>query len=70
MKYFGRVKAFDSILGHGSLEQETGGSDLNFERGALAWDSKKTPPTAGQRLSYDVGSNSNRQPCAINIQTI
>ena len=70
MKYFGRVKAFDQIVGHGSLEQETGGADLNFERGALAWDSKETGPESGQRVSYDVGSNSNRQPCAINIQPI
>ena len=70
MKYFGTVKAFDSILGHGSIKQEAGGADLNFERSALGWDSKATPPTEGQRLSYDVGTNTDRQPVALNLQTI
>jgi cold shock CspA family protein len=69
MKYFGTVKSFDSVLGHGEIKQETGGDDLRFETSAIAWD-KKTPPTTGQRLSYDVGTNSDRQPCALNLQTI
>jgi cold shock CspA family protein len=70
MKFFGTVSSFDIAKGHGSIKQEAGGVDLGFERNAIAWDSKETPPTAGQRLSYDVGTNSDRKPCALNLQTI
>jgi cold shock CspA family protein len=69
MKYFGTVKSFDSVQGHGEITPETGGDLLRFERSAFAWE-KDTVPTIGQRLSYDVETNSNRQPCAVNLQTI
>ena len=70
MKYFGTVKAFDEHIGNGSITQETGSADLNFERSALMWDSIASPPTAGQRISYDIGATNARQPCAVNLQTI
>jgi cold shock CspA family protein len=69
MKYFGTVKSFDTIKGHGEIKPETGGDDLRFERSAISWD-KDALPTVGQRLSYDVGTNNERQPCALNLQTI
>ena len=69
MKYFGTVKAFDSVKGHGEIKQEVGGIDLGFEMSAFQWD-KKIAPTVGQRLSYDVGTNSERQPCALNLQAV
>jgi cold shock CspA family protein len=69
MKYFGTVKSFDATKGHGEIKQETGGNDLSFESSAIAWD-KNIAPTVGQRLSYDVGTNAERQPCALNLQTI
>ena len=69
MKYFGTVKSFDSVKGHGEIKQEAGGNDLGFETGAIQWDTK-VAPTVGQRLSYDVGLTSDRQPCALNLQTI
>jgi cold shock CspA family protein len=69
MKYFGTVKSFDTIKGHGEIKPETGGDDLRFERSAISWE-KNTIPTVGQRLSYDVGTNDQRQPCALNLQTI
>jgi cold shock CspA family protein len=69
MKYFGTVKSFDSAKGHGEIKQEAGGDDLRFDSSAISWD-KKTPPTTGQRLSYDVGTNSDREPRALNLQTI
>jgi cold shock CspA family protein len=69
MKYFGTVKSFDSAKGHGEIKQEAGGDDLRFDSSAISWD-KKTPPTTGQRLSYDVGTNSEREPRALNLQTI
>jgi cold shock CspA family protein len=69
MKYFGTVKSFDTIKGQGEIKPETGGDDLRFERSAILWE-KNTIPTVGQRLSYDVGTNDQRQPCALNLQTI
>ena len=68
MKYFGTVKSFDTTKGRGVIKQEVGGIDLSFEMSAFQWD-KKIAPTVGQRLSYDVGTNSERQPCALNLQT-
>jgi cold shock CspA family protein len=69
MKYFGTVKSFDTSKGHGEIKQEAGGDDLRFETSAIMWD-KKTDPVVGQRLSYDVGQTPQRQPCALNLQTI
>lgn len=69
MKYFGTVKSFDVTQGRGEIKQETGGNDLPFEKGAIAWE-KNVAPTLGQRLSYDVGMNAERRPCALNLQTI
>ena len=69
MKYIGTVKSFDSVEGRGEINPEAGGDLLGFERSAFAWD-KDTQPTIGQRLSYDIGSNSERKPCALNLQTI
>jgi cold shock CspA family protein len=70
MKYFGTVNSFDVDKGLGSIKPETGGENLLFERSAFAWDIKANPPTTGQRLSYDVGTNSERKPCALNLETI
>jgi cold shock CspA family protein len=69
MKYFGTVKSFDTIKGHGEIIQEAGGNDLRFETSAIHWD-KNISPKVGQRLSYDVGQTSDRAPCALNLQTI
>jgi cold shock CspA family protein len=69
MKYFGTVKSFDTIKGHGEIKQEAGGNDLRFEKAAISW-GNENPPTVGQRLSYDVGTNDERQPRALNLQTV
>lgn len=69
MKYFGTVKSFDITQGRGQIEQETGGNDLPFEKSAIAWE-KNVDPTLGQRLSYDLGIDQNRQRCAVNLETI
>ena len=70
MKYFGTVNSFDVDQGKGSIKPETGGDNLAFERSAFAWDIEANPPTTGQRLSYDVGTSSDRKPCALNLQKI
>ena len=69
MKYFGTVKSFDNDSGHGMIKPEAAGDELGFERSAITWGTDKLP-TTGQRLSYDVGSNNDRKPCAVNLQTI
>ena len=69
MKNFGTVNSFDIDKGRGSIKPETGGDHLSFEKSAFSWDIKETPPTVGQRLSYDVGT-SDSKPCALNLQTI
>ena len=70
MKFFGTVNSFDIDQGRGSIKPETGGDNLSFERSALSWDSKVNPPKTGQRLSYEVGTNSDSKPCALNLHTI
>jgi hypothetical protein len=45
------------------------GNPLRFEVGGIMWD-KKIAPVIGQRLSYDVGQGVDRQPTALNLQTI
>lgn len=69
MKYFGTVKSFDTIKGLGEIKPEAGGDMLGFERSAFSWDNDSVP-TVGQRLSYDVGTTKERQPCALNLETI
>ncbi len=70
MKIFGTVNSFDTVKGVGSIKPEAGGDNLHFERSAFAWDIKATPPKTGQRLSYEVGTNSDHKPCAVNLETI
>ena len=70
MKFFGTVNSFDIDQGRGSIKPETGGDNLAFERSAFSWDIKANPPKAGQRLSYDVGTNNDSKPCALNLETI
>ena len=70
MKFFGTLNSFDANNGRGSIIPETGGDNLSFDRSAFSWDSKATPPKAGQRLSYEVGTGSDTRPCALNIETI
>ena len=69
MKYFGTVKSFDTIKGLGEIKPEAGGDMLRFERSAFSWEDNSVP-TVGQRLSYDVGTTKERQPCALNLGTI
>ena len=69
MKLFGTVNSFDVDKGLGSIKPETGGDNLVFETSAFSWDIKANPPTTGQRLSYEVGTNSDSKPCALNLHT-
>ena len=70
MKIFGTVNSFDVDQGRGSIKPEAGGDNLPVERSAFMWDIKATPPKTGQRLSYELGTNSDEKRCAVNLQTI
>ena len=70
MKSFGTVNSIDLEHGRGSIKPETGGENLPFERSAFAFDIKANPPKTGQRLSYEVGTDSNSKPIATNLETI
>jgi CspA family cold shock protein len=70
MKNFGTLNSFDTDKGVGSIKPETGGENLSFERSAFSWDIKANPPKTGQRLSYEVGTNSESKPCAVKLETI
>ena len=68
MKLFGTVQSFDTIKGQGEIKPEVGSDLIRFEKSSIAWD-KTVPPTVGQRLSYEAGTN-NSAPCALNLQTV
>ena len=68
MKNFGTVNTFDADQGKGSIKPEAGGDNLAFERSAFSWDIKANPPTTGQRLSYELGTDSNSKPVARNLE--
>lgn len=70
MKNIGTVNSFDVDQGRGSIKPEAGGDNLPFERSAFKWDAEANPPKTGQRLSYEVGTNSDNKPCALNLHTI
>lgn len=69
MKYFGTVKSFDAVKGQGEIKPETGGEMLRFDRSAFSWE-QNSVPVIDQRLSYDVGTDKERRPCALNLHTI
>jgi cold shock CspA family protein len=66
MKLFGTVESFDETKGHGLIKPENGGKDIGFERSAISWE-RKTPPSVGQRLSYEL-SDKNGETSAVNLQ--
>jgi len=37
MKYFGTVKSYDEMSGHGFIDPETGGDPLRFAQGSGSW---------------------------------
>ena len=69
MKLFGTVKSFDTNTGNGEIKPEAGGEPIRFERKAISWGTD-SPPTVGQRLSYEAGTNDSSQPRALNLQTV
>jgi hypothetical protein len=67
--YFRTVRTVDPITGNGEIKPEVAGNAVRFQRDVIAWD-RKIEPIICQRLSRDVGPGVDRQPCALNPQTI
>jgi cold shock CspA family protein len=67
MKHFGTVESFDESKGHGLITpEETGKSAIGFEKSAISWENKTSPPV-GKRLSYEV-LEVNGETRAVNLQ--
>ena len=66
---FGTVQSFDKAKGFGSIKPETGGEALRFENSAIKW-ARTDSPKADQRLSYELGTNPDGNPCAVNLNSI
>lgn len=69
MTLFGTVQSFDKDKGFGSIKPEAGGDILRFENSAINWD-RTGHPKAEQRLSYEMGTNSDGKACAVNLRQI
>ena len=65
MKHFGTVESFDESKGLGFIKPETAGKNISFERSAISWENKTSPPV-GKRLSYEL-SDSNGETRAIKL---
>ena len=65
MRYTGTVRSFDSSNGRGTIEADSGGELLEFERTGLYLGSRILP-NEGQRLSYELGISGGKR-CAMNL---
>ena len=65
MKYTGTVRSFDTANGRGTIEADSGGELLNFERNGIYLNSRISP-SEGQRLTYEIGIAGGKR-CAVNI---
>jgi cold shock CspA family protein len=69
VQLFGIVQGFDKAKGFGSIQPESGGEALRFENSAIKW-ARSDHPRAAMRLSYELGTNPEGQPCAVNLNSI
>jgi cold shock CspA family protein len=53
---YGKVESFDTNKGTGLLAPESRGESIAFDRSTFGWEGG-TPPTVGQRMSYEVTEN-------------
>ena len=66
---FGTVQSFDKAQGFGSIQPEAGGDTLRFENSAIKWN-RSDHPKAEMRLTYELGTSPDGNPCAVNLQSI
>jgi CspA family cold shock protein len=69
VQLFGTVQSFDKAKGFGSIQPEAGGEALRFENSAIKW-ARTDHPRADMRLTYELGTNLEGKPCAVNLNSV
>lgn len=68
MTYQGTVRSFDSTRGRGTIEADSGGEYLIFERNGI-YRNPDVVPVIGQRLTYQLVTSEGRR-CAVNLGNV
>ena len=68
MKHMGTVRSFDAVNGRGTIEADSGGELLIFEKTGIYLNSRN-PLAEGQRLSYELGISGGKR-CAMNLSNV
>ena len=68
MIYHGTVKSFDRVRGRGTIEADSGGEYLIFERSGI-YQNPSVIPVVGQRLTYQLVVSDGRR-CAVNLGNV
>lgn len=68
MTYQGTVKSFDQARGRGTIEADSGGEFLIFERSGI-YQNPNLTPVVGQRLTYNLVT-SGGQRRAVNLGNV
>jgi cold shock CspA family protein len=66
--YQGTVKSFDPTRGRGTIEADSGGEYLVFERSGI-YQNPNVTPAVGQRLAYDLVTSGGRR-FAVNLSNV
>jgi len=68
MIYHGTVKSFDQARGRGTIEADSGGEYLIFERSGI-YQNPSVIPVVGQRLTYQLVTSGGLR-CAVNLGNV
>ena len=68
MIHHGTVKSFDRARNRGTIEADSGGEYLIFERSGI-YKNPSVTPVVGQRLTYRVDTSGGRR-CAVDLGNV
>ena len=68
MIYHGTVKSFDQARGRGTIEADSGGEYVIFERSGI-YQNPNVRPVVGQRLTFHLVTRDGRR-CAVNLGNV
>ena len=68
MTHQGTVKSFDRARGRGTIEADSGGEYLIFERSGI-YQNPSVIPIVGQRITYNLVTTGGRR-CAVNLGNV
>jgi len=66
--YHGTVKSFDRARGRGTIEADSGGEYVIFERSGI-YQNPNITPIVGQRLTYHLVTSGGRR-CAVSLGNV